>query len=130
LWASNITKEAAMSLQSIGTQFVQMCNQGKNFDVMNSMYAQDIVSIEADGQQTSGKEAVIEKSKKWGAVNQIESEKVDGPFFNGPNSFAVHTVFEVTPKATGKKTRLEEVGVYTLKDDKIVREQFFYAGER
>jgi hypothetical protein len=53
-------------------------------------------------------------------------EKVRGPFFNGPNQFAV----EVTPKATGQRITLEEVGVYTVKDDQITREQFFYDGER
>jgi hypothetical protein len=119
-----------MSLQSVGAKFVDLCNQLKNFDVMNSMYAPEIVSVEADGSETSGKDAVIEKSRKWNADNAISAEKVDGPFFNGPNSFAVHSVFEVTPKATGKKTRLEEVGVYTVKDDKIIREQFYYAGAR
>jgi hypothetical protein len=106
-----------------------MCNQLKNFDVMNSLYAPNIVSVEANGEETSGKDAVIEKSKRWGSDNNVESEKMDGPFFNGPNEFAVHTVFEVTPKATGKRIRLEEVGVYTVKDDKIIREEFFYEGE-
>jgi hypothetical protein len=128
-WSAN-QAEDIMSLQTVGTQLVQMCNQGKNFDVMNLLYAQDIVSVEADGDQTSGKAAVIEKSKRWSAVNKVESEKMDGPFFNGPNEFAVHTVFEVTPKSTGKRVRLEEVGIYTVKNDQIIREQFFYAGER
>ena len=53
-----------------------------------------------------------------------------GPFFSGPGQFAVHYVFEVTPKATGKRTTLEEVGVYWVRDEKITREQFFYDGER
>jgi hypothetical protein len=119
-----------MSLQSVGAKFVELCNQLKNFDVMNSMYAEDIVSIEADGSQTTGKKAVIEKSKQWGADKSFDSEKIDGPFFNGKDQFAVHGVYEVTPKATGKKERLEEVALYTVKDDKIVREQFFYAGAR
>ena len=38
--------------------------------------------------------------------------------------------FEVTPKATGKRITLEKVAVYTVEDDKITREQFFYDGER
>lgn len=119
-----------MSLQSVGKQLVDLCNQGKNFDVMNTMYAANIVSVEGDGAETSGKDAVIEKSKRWSADNKIESEKVDGPFFNGPNTFAVHTIFEVTPKSTGKRIRLEEVGVYTVENDQIVREEFFYDGDR
>jgi hypothetical protein len=36
----------------------------------------------------------------------------------------------VTPKATGMRRTLEEVAVYTVKGEKITREQFFYDGER
>ena len=34
----------------------------------------------------------------------------------------------VPPRATGKRTTLTEVGIYTVKNDKITREQFFYDG--
>jgi ketosteroid isomerase-like protein len=117
-----------MSIQALAKQFVDLCNQGKNFDVMNTMYADDIVSVEANGSETAGKAAVIEKSKRWASTLTIQGEKMRGPYFNGPNQFAVHTTFEVTPKATGKPVSQEEVGVYTVKDGKITREQFFYAG--
>ncbi|MBX3380647.1 MAG: nuclear transport factor 2 family protein [Phycisphaeraceae bacterium] len=119
-----------MSIHTLAQQFVDLCNQGKNFDVMHSMYADDIVSVEGDGKETAGKTPVIQKSERWAAVNEIHGEKVLGPYFNGPDQFAVHFTFEVTPKATGKRTTLPEVGVYTVKGDKITREQFFYAGER
>lgn len=91
-----------MSLQSVAKQFVDLCNQGKNFDVMQTMYAPDIVSVEASGNETAGQEAVIQKSKNWAAGLTLHGEKVRGPFFNGPNQFAVHFTFEVTPKATGQ----------------------------
>jgi hypothetical protein len=123
-------KEPAMSLNSIAQQFVDMCNQGKNFDVMRAMYAPDIVSVEADGAQTAGKTPVIHKSEVWQANNTVNGERARGPFFNGPDQFAVHFTFEVVPKATGQPVTLEEVGVYTVKDDQITREQFFYAGSR
>lgn len=38
-----------MSLKSIATQFVELCNQGRNFDVMRTMYAPNIISVEGDG---------------------------------------------------------------------------------
>ena len=47
-----------MSLQSLARQFVDLCNQGKNFDVMKTMYADDIVSVEADGREDPGVRAV------------------------------------------------------------------------
>jgi hypothetical protein len=118
-----------MSLQSVASKFVDMCNQGKNFDVMETMYAADIVSVEGDGKETAGQGPVIQKSRVWQADNTIHSEKVLGPYYNGPSQFAVHFTFEVTRKSTGERSTLEEVGVYTVKGDKITREQFFYDGE-
>lgn len=117
-----------MSIRALATKFVEMCNQGKNFEVMRTMYAADIVSVEGDGKETAGQQPVIKKSEIWQGNNTIHSEKVLGPFFNGPDQFAVHFTFEITPKATGKRTTIEEVGVYTVKGDKITREQFFYDG--
>ncbi len=119
-----------MSLKSVASQFVTLCNQGRNFDVMRTLYAPDIVSVEGAGDETAGQSPVIQKSERWQAINTIHSEKVRGPFFNGPGQFAVHFTLEVTPKATGKRVTLEEVGVYTVRDDKITREQFFYDGVR
>ena len=127
-----------MSLQTLAHEFVDLCNQGKNFDVMEQMYAPDIVSVEASGEQVAGKRPVIDKSRKWGASNTINSEKVRGPFLDGTNGagdrssgqFAVHYTFDVTPKSTGQRVTLEEVGLYTVKNDQITREQFYYEGER
>ena len=121
-----------MSVRSIANQFVEWCRQGKNFDVMRTMYAADIVSVEGDGRETAGQKAVIKKSEDWVSDKTFHGETVAGPFYNGanPNQFAVYFTLDITPKSTGKRITLEEVGVYTVrKDDKITREQFFYDGE-
>ena len=119
-----------MSLQSVAEQFVDLCNQGKNFEVMRTMYAPDIVSVEGSGEETAGQQAVIRKSEQWVADKSFDGQVIRGPYYNGPDQFAVHFVHKVTPKATGKQITLEEVGVYTVKVDKITREQFFFAGAR
>src|SRR5271170_7295974 len=107
-----------MSLETVARKFVEMCNQGKNFDVMRTMYAPNIVSVEGDGKETSGQQPVIKKSEDWVADKTFHGEKVLGPYFNGPNQFAVHFTLDITPKATGKRISLYEVGVYTVKNDK------------
>ena len=117
-----------MSVKSVAGRFVELCNQGKNFDVMRTMYSPDIVSVEGDGAQTAGQQPVIQKSEIWAANNTIHGEKARGPYFSGPNQFAVHFTWDVTRKAGGKRESIEEVGLYTVKDDKITREQFFYDG--
>ncbi len=119
-----------MSVETVALKFAELCNQGKNFEVMRTMYAPDIVSVEGDGAETAGQQTVIRKSEVWQADNVIHSEKVVGPYFNGPNLFAVHFAFDVTRKATGRRVTVEEVGVYTVgADGKITREQFFYDGD-
>ena len=119
-----------MTLEAIATRFVELCNQGQNFDVMHTMYAADIVSVESDGRETAGQVPVIRKSERWVADNRIDAQRLRGPFFNGADQFAIHFVFDVTRKGTGQRATLEEVGVYTVKGDKIAREQFFYTGGR
>ena len=118
-----------MSLQSVATRFVDLCSQGKNFDVMRAMYDPKIVSVEGDGSETKGQQPVIHKSEVWQGDNEIHAERVRGPYYNGRDQFAVHFTFEVTRKGTGKRETIEEVGVYTVANDKITREQFFYDGE-
>ncbi len=117
-----------MSTREIARQFVELCNQGKNFDVMRTMYAADIVSVESNGAETVGQTPVIQKSERWAAANTIHGEHVLGPYFHGSDRFAVHFTFEITPKSTGRRITQQEVAVYTVKDGKIVREQFFYDG--
>ena len=122
-----------MSVKSLAGKFVDLCNQGKNFDVMAMMYAPDIVSVEGDGKETVGKGPVIAKSRHWAEVNVFHGEKVLGPFFSGGSEsegqFAVFFTLEITRKAKGERLSLEEVGLYTVKNDKITREQFFYEGD-
>ena len=120
-----------MSLRSTAQKFVDLCRQGKNFDVMKTMYAPDIVSVEGDGRETAGQAAVIKKSENWVSDKEFHGEKVAGPFFNGanPDQFAVFFILDVTEKSTGVRSGREEIAIYTVKNDKITREQFFYGGE-
>lgn len=116
--------------QELGRKLVEMCNQSKNFDVMEQMYADDIVSIEPGGNATRGKQAVIDKSKKWANDNEIHSESVTGPFFHGQDRFATQTTWKVTRNDTGETETLDEISVYTVKDDQLIQEEFFFDGER
>src|SRR5262245_17231404 len=123
-------KGRTVSLQTTARQFVELCNQSRNFDVMHAMYAPDIVSVEPSGEDTSANAYGTPTSERVQAQPPHGCEKVRGPFSNGPNHFAVHLTFEITPKATGQQITVEEVGVYTVKYNKITRAQFFNEGAR
>ena len=38
----------------------------------------------------------------------------------------VRFTFEVTPKMTGQRTTMIEMALYTVEDDKITKEEFYY----
>ena len=73
---------------------------------------------------------MIKKSEDWVSNKTFDGRLWPGPFFNGanPDKFIVFFTLDVTPKATGQRITLEEVAVYTVKNNKITREQFFYDG--
>lgn len=97
---------------------------------MNQFYDENIVSVEAVRRktgsfETAGKAAVIQKSAEWAAAHEIHSGSAEGPFVLG-DRFAVIFAFEVTPKATGERVKDTEVGVYTVENGLVTREEFFY----
>jgi ketosteroid isomerase-like protein len=119
-----------MNTAELAEQFVTMCRQGKNFDVMQQLYADNIVSVEAIRRstgsfETAGKGAVIQKSAEWAGAHEIHGGSVDGPFLLG-DRFAVVFTFDVTPKATGKRVSAREVAIYSVENGRITREEFFY----
>src|SRR5438093_9549904 len=99
-----------MSLHTLAGQFVDLCNQGKNFDVMRTLYAPNIVSVEGDGKETAGQQPVIKKSEDWVSDKTFHGETVAGPFYNGanPDQFVVYFTLDITPKATSKRVTREE----------------------
>ena len=122
-----------MSVQTVAGRFVELVNQGKHFEVMRTMYAPEMVSVEANGREYVGKEVVIHKSEVFQGDNNILSQDLRGPFFLGdPNAnsgrFAVYTSIDFAPKAGGERVTHEEVGLYTVTNDAITREEFFYDG--
>ena len=122
-----------MSVETIAGKFMELCKQGKHFEVMRTMYAPEMVSVEGDGKEYVGKEPVIRKSEVFQGNNAIHSQDLRGPFFCGDvnassGKFAVYTSITFTPKAGGNQQTHEEVGLYTVKNDMITREEFFYDG--
>lgn len=120
-----------MTTQEVAIRLVTLCKEFKNFDAMNELYADEIVSVEAVAgphgpHETAGKAAVIKKSADWAAEHEIHSGLVDGPFV-AQDKFGTIFDFDVTNKASGIRMHLKEIAVYTVANGKITREEFLYA---
>lgn len=118
------------STAAVAQELVNLCRVGKNMDAINKLYSPNIVSIEPVGSEAMpakmiGIDAIRGKNQWWFDNNEVHSAKVNGPFV-GEGQFAVEYALETTFKPTGQRTQMSELALYTVKDGKIVTEQFFY----
>ena len=126
-----MTTATAPTTATVAEELVSFCRAGKNMDAINTLYSPDIVSVESMGNETmpreqKGLDAIRGKNQWWGENNVVHSAEVEGPFIGNDDKFAVYYNFDVTFKPTGKRNNMEEMALYTVKDGKVVREQFFY----
>ena len=121
-----------MSVIEIANQLVAFCKEGKNVEAINTLYADDVESIEAadppEGERTTkGIEAVRGKNQWWNENHEIHESSVKGPWPHGDDRFAIHFFFDVTNKPSSQRYKMEEIGVYTVANGKVIREEFFYS---
>jgi hypothetical protein len=120
-----------MNAYEVGNKLVELCKQGKNQEAMETLYSPDIVSVEAAEMPNMPREmrgmmqAVVGKSKWWNENHVMHSVEVEGPWPHG-DRFIVRFKYDVTSKPMNKRIQMDEVGLYTVANGKIVREEFFY----
>jgi len=117
-----------MTIAELAKDFTDLLKRGDDNGAARKYNADDIVSYEAQEGPMSvcrGKEAVKQKGEWWQANHEIHSASAEGPYVNG-DQFAVRFTFDITPKETGKRVAMDEVGLYTVKNGKIVEERFYY----
>jgi hypothetical protein len=94
-------------------------------DVYSELYSPDVVSVENwdTRQEYVGMAALRAKLTEWEAsVEAIHSVSVSDPLV-ADQSFAVTFTMDITYKQMGR-SQMTELAVYTVKDGKIVREEF------
>ena len=117
-----------MNTSELAKDFTELLKQRNDEAAAAKYNADDIVSYEAmEGPMAvcHGKEGLKQKGDWWRDNHEVHSGSVEGPFVNG-DQFAVRFKYEVTPKATGERVVMDEVGLYTVKGGKIAEERFFY----
>jgi len=119
---------------AVGKKLVELCKEGKMTEAMDTLYSPDIVSVEAGappGQsaKVEGIAAVKGKGEWWVANHEVHKGEAEGPYPHG-DRFIVHFKFDVTAKSgpmAGKRFTMDEAALYTVKDGKVVHEEFFYS---
>ncbi len=123
-----------MTAWKIGKELVEYVQKGQNLEAIDKLYAENITSTEARAdtpempRTIQGKAQVRGKSEWWYKTFEVNKAEARGPFPNG-NQFAVYYDFETTNRETLEKQAFSEVGLYTVENNQITKEEFFYTTE-
>ena len=120
-----------MSTGTVARRLIELCRAGQFNRALDELYAEDARSIEVSGSDDKsgnviGLAAIRRKGKEFQEnCTQLHSVLVSDPLIAGP-FFTIALGVDATYK-DGSRRALKEVCVYEVRNDKIVREQFFYA---
>lgn len=112
-----------MNAEEVANKVVELVRKQAWYEALDTLYDDNIVSVEATAPETHGKEGVRGKIDWWVNAMQVHSFNASQPFA-GRDRFVVQYDAEVTDKKTKERRKISEVGVYTVKNGKIVREEF------
>lgn len=119
-----------MNTTQIANKLIEICRNGNWAEATNSLYADNIVSIEPDGalspKRTEGIEAKRQKDVQFSQmVEEFISSEVSEPIISN-NYFTVSMKVKAKFKEMGEVT-MEELAVYHVNDEgKIDFEEFYY----
>lgn len=111
----------------VGRALVEMFNKGQFAEIEDKFWSPKVCSTEGYGVSMTwkGRKAVVAKNTEWMSTHTIHSASAEGPYV-GATGFAVKFKMDVEDTAAGKRQVMEEVGVYRVKNGKIVDEEFMY----
>ena len=117
-----------MNTEEVAKKVVELTRKQAFKEAIGTLYDKDIVSVEArtmDGSspETRGIEGVRGKTEWFEQNMQVHGFKSSEPYV-AHDRFVVQYDADVTDKNSKKRMPLSEVGVYTVKNGKIVREEF------
>jgi hypothetical protein len=110
-------KDLPMTITELAKHFTSLLKKNDH-EAAAKHNADNIVSYEAmDGPMAvcRGRDAVQKKSNWWRENHEVHGGSVEGPYVNG-DQFVVRFAMDVTPKATGKRMKMYEMGVYTVRE--------------
>ena len=112
------------SAEQIGKELVANFNAGK-WQINSKLWSPQLVCIEAGGLAWKGVKNVEAKNAFWSKGSTPMGGIAEGPYV-GATGFAVKFRMDIKDNASGRRTIMEEVGVYTVLNGKIIQEEFMY----
>ncbi|WP_341862378.1 nuclear transport factor 2 family protein [Gymnodinialimonas sp. 57CJ19] len=119
-----------MDIKTIANTLVEACRTQGEAALLDDHYHPDAVSVEAAdfsgmGRETKGVDGIRGKHAWWAENFEVHGGDVSGPYLHGDDKFAVTFMIDATHKASGERSKMNEVAIYTVENGKIIREEFF-----
>ena len=123
------TKTTTMTTREVATQFNELAQQEKWFEIQDEFFADNVRSIDPPDSPyfgyAEGKSQVRKKGEDFvKRIEAVHSAHTTEPLV-AENHFTVGRSKDITVQGHGR-IQINELMLYEVKDGKIVLEQFFY----
>ena len=126
----------AADTMTVANRLVELISQGENRKAIEELYADDAIAYEAmeggpHGREMKGKETLLQASDWFFSAMEVHGASIDGPYPND-DKFICFMSIDLTAKEgpmAGQRMQMKEAALYTVKDGKIPRSDFYYHHE-
>ncbi|MGP1273686.1 MAG: SnoaL-like domain-containing protein [Phycisphaerales bacterium] len=115
-------------LHGIGKAIMDHVTSGATDDrpLWEAHFHPDFVSVEGSGEEARGFDGVAAKQKAWMDAHTMHGFEAEGPYL-GRDAVVIRYTIDVEPKdGSWPRMTMAEAAVYTVRDGKVVREEFMY----
>lgn len=115
-------------IRTVAEAFAGMLKANQHLEAAERFNAADIISMEAmpgPMEICRGTAELRAKGDWWYQNHEIHAFTAEGPLICG-DQFLMRFHVDVTRKENGQRVAMDEFGLYTVRDGKIVEERFFY----
>lgn len=115
-----------MDTRQVGQRLCELCREGKYVQAIDELYAEDAEGAEPMGPEPArGKAKLRAGTEQFLAANEMTDTQVEGPMPFGDRFIARFAGTNRMRDGSGSRYFVE-YGLYTVKDAKIVKQEFFY----
>jgi ketosteroid isomerase-like protein len=116
-----------MTTEEIANKLVEYCRKDQEMQAYKELFAKDFASVEMSEpmKEVHGMEGIQKKGEWWEENFEVHDTKVSDPLI-ADSHFTVRFWMDTTHKPSGQRSQMNELALYTVKNGKINREQFFY----
>ena len=114
-----------MTTREIAERLVELIQRQQFVQAVEELYANDVSSRENCEPPVQGYDAVLANNRRW--IETVKVERFEVPnFYVDRNTIVIEMDSDFAHAETGEELHSEQVGVYKVRDGKVVSSRFYY----